>query len=124
MKLKPIGDKLVIEMVEVEEKTSSGIVLPTSAKEAPSVAKVLAIGDEILKDDDKKDLIKVGVRIIFSKYAGTEVKLDKKEYIVVKLADVLAVVEDEEVFKWLKKLNFMKMLEKVWKLVSINFQIL
>ena len=82
MKLKPIGDKLVIEMVEVEEKTSSGIVLPTSAKEAPSVAKVLAIGDEILKDEDKKDLIKVGDKIIFSKYAGTEVKLDKKEYIV------------------------------------------
>lgn len=93
MKLKPIGDKLVIEMVEVEEKTSSGIVLPTSAK-APSVAKVLAIGDEILKDEDKKDLIKVGDKIIFSKYAGTEVKLDKKEYIVVKIADVLAVVED------------------------------
>ena len=87
MKLKPIGDKLVIEMVEVEEKTSSGIVLPTSAKEAPSVAK-------ILKDEDKKDLIKVGDKIIFSKYAGTEVKLDKKEYIVVKIADVLAVVED------------------------------
>lgn len=94
MKLKPIGDKLVIEMVEVEEKTSSGIVLPISAKEAPSVAKVLAIGDEILKDEDKKDLIKVGDKIIFSKYAGTEVKLDKKEYIVVKIADVLAVVED------------------------------
>lgn len=94
MKLKPIGDKLVIEMVEVEEKTSSGIVLPNSAKEAPSVAKVLAIGDEILKDEDKKDLIKVGDKIIFSKYAGTEVKLDKKEYIVVKIADVLAVVED------------------------------
>lgn len=94
MKLKPIGDKLVIEMVEVEEKTSSGIVLPDSAKEAPSVAKVLAIGDEILKDEDKKDLIKVGDKIIFSKYAGTEVKLDKKEYIVVKIADVLAVVED------------------------------
>ena len=94
MKLKPIGDKLVIEMVEVEEKTSSGIVLPTSAKEAPSVAKDLAIGDEILKDEDKKDLIKVGDKIIFSKYAGTEVKLDKKEYIVVKIADVLAVVED------------------------------
>lgn len=94
MKLKPIGDKLVIEMVEVEEKTSSGIVLPTSAKEASSVAKVLAIGDEILKDEDKKDLIKVGDKIIFSKYAGTEVKLDKKEYIVVKIADVLAVVED------------------------------
>ena len=94
MKLKPIGDKLVIEMVEVEEKTSSGIVLPNSAKEAPSVAKVLAIGDEILKDEDKKDLIKVGDKIIFSKYAGTEVKLDKKEYIVVKIADVLAVVEE------------------------------
>ena len=54
----------------------------------------MAIGDEILKDEDKKDLIKVGDKIIFSKYAGTEVKLDKKEYIVVKIADVLAVVED------------------------------
>lgn len=94
MKLKPIGDKLVIEMVETEEKTVSGIVLPNSAKEAPSVAKVLAIGDEILKDPDKKDLVKVGDKIIFSKYAGTEVKLEKKEYIVVKIADVLAVVED------------------------------
>lgn len=94
MKLKPIGDKLVIEMVEVEEKTSSGIVLPTSAKEAPSVAKVLAIGDEILNDNDKKDLIKIGDKIIFSKYAGTEVKLNKREYIVVKMADVLAVVEE------------------------------
>lgn len=94
MKLKPIGDKLVIEMVEVEEKTASGIVLPTSAKEAPSVARVLAIGDEVLKDEDKKDLVKVGDKVIFSKYAGTEVKLEKKEYIIVKIADVLAVVED------------------------------
>ena len=94
MKLKPIGDKLVIEMVEMEEKTSSGIVLPTSAKEAPSVAKVLAIGDEVLKDESKKDLVKVGDKIIFSKYAGTEVKLEKKEYIIVKIADVLAVVEE------------------------------
>ena len=93
MKLKPIGDKLVIEMVEMEEKTVSGIVLPNSAKEAPSVAKVLAIGDEILKDEEKKDLVKVGDKIIFSKYAGTEVKLEKKEYIIVKIADVLAVVE-------------------------------
>ena len=65
MKLRPIGDKLVIEMVETEEKTASGIVLPNSAKEAPSVARVLAIGDEILKDKDKKDLIKVGDKIIF-----------------------------------------------------------
>lgn len=94
MRLKPIGDKLVIEMVAVEEKTSSGIVLPTSAKEAPSVAKVLAIGDEILNDEEKKDLVKIGDKIIFSKYAGTEVKLDKREYIIVKIADVLAVVED------------------------------
>lgn len=94
MKLKPIGDKLVIEMIEVEEKTASGIVLPNSAKEAPSIARVLAIGDEILKDEEKKDLVKVGDKIIFSKYAGTEVKLDKKEYIIVKIADVLAVVED------------------------------
>lgn len=94
MKLRPIGDKLVIEMVAVEEKTNSGIVLPTSAKEAPSVAKVLAIGDEILNDEEKKDLVKIGDKIIFSKYSGTEVKLDKKEYIIVKIADVLAVVEE------------------------------
>ena len=94
MKLRPIGDKLVIEMVEAEEKTASGIVLPNSAKEAPSVARVLAIGDEILKDKDKKDLIKVGDKIIFSKYAATEVKLENKEYRVVKIADVLAVVEE------------------------------
>lgn len=94
MKLKPIGDKLVIEMVETEEKTASGIVLPNSAKETPSVARVLAIGDEILKDKDKKDLVKVGDKIIFSKYAGTEVKLEKKEYIIVKISDVLAVVEE------------------------------
>ena len=94
MKLRPIGDKLVIEMVETEEKTASGIVLPNSAKEAPSVARVLAIGDEILKDKDKKDLIKVGDKIIFSKYDATEVKLENKEYRVVKIADVLAVVEE------------------------------
>lgn len=94
MKLRSIGDKLVIEMVETEEKTASGIVLPNSAKEAPSVARVLAIGDEILKDKDKKDLIKVGDKIIFSKYAATEVKLENKEYRVVKIADVLAVVEE------------------------------
>lgn len=54
----------------------------------------MAIGDEILKDDDKKDLVKVGDKIIFSKYAGTEVKLEKKEYVIVKIADVLAVVEE------------------------------
>ena len=92
MKLKPIGDKLVIEMVEVEEKTSSGIVLPTSAKEAPSVAKVLAIGDEILKDEDKKDLIKVGDKVIFNKFSGNEIENEDIKYLIVNADDILAII--------------------------------
>ncbi|MDO5649516.1 MAG: co-chaperone GroES [Gallicola sp.] len=94
MGLKPIGERIVIKMIEEEEaKTSSGIVLPNSAKEKPEVAEVVAISDEILNDDDTSDLIKVGDKVVYSKYAGTEVTVDKEEYIVVKLDDVLAIVE-------------------------------
>ncbi len=93
MNIKPLGDRVVIKKVEVEEKTKSGIVLPGSAKEQPQIAEVIAVGAGITEDEKKKDEIKVGDRVIFSKYSGTEIKVDDVEYTIVKLADVLAVVE-------------------------------
>lgn len=94
MKLKPLGTRLVIEKVEAEEKTASGIVLPSSAQEQPQFAKVVAVGADITDNDKIKDAVQVGDKVIYSKYSGTEVKLDGKEYILVKFADVLAVLED------------------------------
>ncbi len=94
MGLKPIGERIVIKMIEEQEaKTSSGIVLPNSAKEKPEVAEVVAVSEEILNDDDTKDVIKVGDKVVYSKDAGTEVTIKDEEYIVVKLDDVLAIVE-------------------------------
>lgn len=93
MKLRPLGDRLVIKEVELEEKTTSGIVLPSSAKDQPKVAEVIAIGADILEDDKKKSQVKVGDRVIYSEYAGTTVKINKEELIVLKLSDILAVVE-------------------------------
>lgn len=93
MNLKPLGDRIVIKKVEVEEKTKSGIVLPSSAKEQPQMAEVVAIGADITNDEKKKDQLKVGDKIIFSKYAGTEIKVDNEEITILKLADILAVVE-------------------------------
>ena len=94
MGLKPIGERIVIKMIEEQEaKTSSGIVLPNSAKEKSEVAEVVAVSEEILNDDDTKDVIKVGDKVVYSKYAGTEVTIKDEEYIVVKLDDVLAIVE-------------------------------
>ena len=93
MNLKPLGDRVVIKKVEAEEKTKSGIVLPSSAKEQPQIAEVLAIGPDITNDEKKKDQIKIGDKVIFSQYSGTEVKLDNKEVTILKLTDILAVVE-------------------------------
>lgn len=90
MELKPIGERIVVKMIEVEEKTASGIVLPSSAKEKPQVAEVVAVSESI---EDNKASIKVGDKVIYSKYSGTEVKLEKDEYIIVKIEDVLAIVE-------------------------------
>ncbi|MBU5436564.1 co-chaperone GroES [Tissierella sp. MSJ-40] len=94
MNLKPLGDRVVIKKVEVEEKTKSGIVLPSTAKEQPQMAEVVAVGDEIANDEKKKDQIKVNDKVIFSKYAGTEIKVDGVEYTILKLNDILAVVEE------------------------------
>ncbi|QQY80135.1 chaperonin GroES [Keratinibaculum paraultunense] len=93
MNLKPLGDRVVIKKLEAEEKTKSGIVLPSSAKEQPQMAKVVAIGADILNDEKKKNQIKEGDTVIFSQYAGTEVKIDGEEYTILKLNDILAVVE-------------------------------
>ncbi|HBH12749.1 MAG: 10 kDa chaperonin [Clostridiales bacterium 38_11] len=93
MNIKPLGNRVVIKVLEAEEKTQSGIVLPGSAKEKPQMAEVLAVGAGILADEKKKDDIKIGDKVIFSKYAGTEVKMDNNEYTILKLEDILAVVE-------------------------------
>ncbi|HLR10018.1 MAG TPA: co-chaperone GroES [Sporosarcina sp.] len=92
--LKPLGDRIVIELVEVEEKTSSGIVLPDSAKEKPQEGKVIAVGTgRVLDNGQRIDLeVKEGDRIIFSKYSGTEVKHEGQEYLILRENDVLAIV--------------------------------
>jgi chaperonin GroES len=94
MKLKPLADRVVIKSLESEETTKSGIVLPGSAKEKPQMAEVLAVGPGGIVDGKEVTMyVHVGDRVIYSKYAGTEVKLDGTEYIVVRQNDILAVVE-------------------------------
>lgn len=94
MKLKPIGDRIVLKQLEAEATTASGIVLPTQSKEKPQEAEVVAVGNGINEDGIKIDMdIKVGDKVIYSKYAGTDVKLNKEEFIIVKYSDVLAIVE-------------------------------
>lgn len=94
MNIRPLGDRVVIKMLETEETTKSGIVLPGSAKEKPQMAEVLAVGPGGTVDGKEVKMeVKVGDKVIYSKYAGTEVKLDGKEYIIVRQNDILAVVE-------------------------------
>lgn len=94
MKIRPLADRVVIKMVEAEEKTKSGIVLPGSAKEQPQMAEIVEVGPGGIVDDKEiKMEVKVGDRVLFSKYAGTEVKLDGKEYTIIRQSDILAVVE-------------------------------
>ena len=95
MNLKPFGDRVVIKMVEVEETTKSGIVLPGNAKEKPQLAEVIAVGPGgIVEGKEVTMYVNVGDKVIINKYAGTEVKLDGIEYTVVKQSDVLAKVEE------------------------------
>ena len=94
MKLKPLGDRVVIKQLEAEEKTKSGIVLPNQAKEKPLQAEVVAVGNGgVIDGKEVKMEVKVGDKVIYSKYAGTEIKVEDVEYIVVKQNDILAVVE-------------------------------
>lgn len=93
MNLRPLGDRVVIKKIEAEEKTRSGIVLPSTAKEQPQMAEVIAIGVEVENDEKTQGQLKVGDKIIFSKYAGTEIKVENQEVTVLKFSDILAVVE-------------------------------
>ena len=85
MNLKPLGDRLVIKQVVAEETTKSGIVIPGQTKEKPQEATVVAVGKDV------KEELKVGDAVVYSKYAGTSIKVDEEEYIIVKEEDVLAV---------------------------------
>ncbi len=94
MKLKPLADRVVIKLVEAEEKTKSGIILTGSAKEKPEVAQVIEVGPGGLVDGKEVAMtVKVGDKVITSKYAGTEVKIDGEEYTIVRQSDILAIVE-------------------------------
>jgi chaperonin GroES len=94
MNIKPLGDRVVIKKLEAEEKTKGGIVLPGQAKEQPLMAEVVAVSPGAVEDGKTIPMdVKVGDRVIFSKYAGTEIKYDGEEYTIVSQRDILAIVE-------------------------------
>ena len=94
MKLTPLGDRVVLKQLVAEETTKSGIVLPGQSKEKPQQAEVIAVGPGgVVDGKEVKMEVKVGDQVIYSKYSGTEVKLDEDEYIIVKHNDILAVIE-------------------------------
>ncbi|MBQ8416853.1 MAG: co-chaperone GroES [Clostridia bacterium] len=95
MNIKPLSDRVVVKLVEAEEKTKTGILLAASAQEKPQVAEVVAVGPGA-RDDNGKLIpmeVKVGDKVITGKYSGTEVKMDGTEYTIVKQSDILAIVE-------------------------------
>jgi chaperonin GroES len=95
LNLKPLGDRLIVEPIEAEEVTASGIVLPETAKEKPQRGKVLAVGPG-RRDEDGKRIemdVKKDDTVLYAKYAGTEVKIDDKKYLILKESDILAIVE-------------------------------
>ena len=96
MKLKPLGDRLIVRAIEEEETTASGIVLPDTAKEKPQKGEVIAVGDGALDDDGDNATpldVKDGDKVLYSKYGGTEIKVDGEELLVLRESDVLAKVE-------------------------------
>ncbi len=94
MTIKPLADRVVLKSVELEETTKSGIILAASTQEKPQVAEVVAVGPGgVIDGKDIKMYVKVGDKVITSKYSGTEVKIDDVEYVIVRQSDILAVVE-------------------------------
>ncbi len=95
MNYKPLGDRLLLEVKKAEEKTKSGIVLPDSAKEKPQEGKVVAAGPGARDKDGKRIPMEVskGDKVLYSKYSGTEVKIDSKDYLIIKETDILAIIE-------------------------------
>lgn len=95
MKVRPLGDRVVIKRLEAEETTKSGIVLPGAAKEKPQLAEVIAVGPGgVVDGKEVKMEVKTGDKVFFSKYSGTEVKIDGQELLIVKQDDILGIVED------------------------------
>ncbi|MBR1741403.1 MAG: co-chaperone GroES [Lachnospiraceae bacterium] len=95
MKLSPLGDRVVLKQMEAEETTKSGLVLPGNAQEKPQQAEVIAVGPGGIVDGKEVEMqVSVGDKVIYSKYSGTEVKLDGEEFIVVRQNDIVAKVED------------------------------
>lgn len=94
MTIKPLSDRVLIKMTEAEETTKSGIVLASASQEKPQIAEVIAVGPGGLVDGKEVQMqVKAGDKIIFSKYAGTEVKVDGQEYIIIRQSDILAIVD-------------------------------
>jgi len=94
MNIKPLGDRVLIKRLEAEEKTKSGIVLPGTAKEQPQMAEVIAVGPGgVVEGKDIIMEVKAGDRVIFSKYAGTDIKVDGEEYMLLSQKDILAIVQ-------------------------------
>lgn len=95
MRLKPLQDRILVQRVEEETKTKGGIIIPDTAKEKPAEGKVVAVGNGKIGEDGKKIAIelKVGDKILFGKYAGSEVKIDGQEYLIMREDDVLGVIE-------------------------------
>ncbi len=89
MKLKPIDDRVVIEPTEIEEKNVGGIIIPDTAKEKPQIGKVIAVGT----DEELKEIVKKGDKILYSKYGGTEVEIGDKKLLIVSRSDILAIVK-------------------------------
>lgn len=95
MKVKPLGDRILLKQVEAEEKTSGGIVIPDTAKEKPQQAEVVAVGDGRKKEDGTiiPLSIKKGDRVLYGKYSGTEISIEGQDYLIVKEEDILGIIE-------------------------------
>ena len=96
MKVRPLADKVLVQRVEAETKTAGGIVLPDSAKEKPQKGKIVAVGDGKILDDGsrQKPQVKKGDTVLFTSYAGSEIKMDGKEYLIMAESDIMAVIEE------------------------------
>lgn len=94
MKLKPLADRVILKQLDAEEKTKGGIILASTAKEKPQEAEIIAVGEGAIVDGKLVPMqVKTGDKVIYSKYSGTEVKIDGEEFIIVKESDILAIVE-------------------------------
>jgi len=96
MKIRPLGDKVLVQRLEAENKTAGGIVLPDTAKEKPQKGKVISVGEGKTLDDGSKQQMQVkkGDMVLFTSYAGTEIKIEGKEYLIMSESDIMAVIEE------------------------------